>query len=245
MGKSARVKRLAMKDARWYMCTILHIVLSEASETSSTAYGPLTVSIIPENPEPRSEEFHKVEARRDPRPELGHLLDKGISNALYRLVTKCKKTASSPRHDETRGGEFNSIRGDGVLGHPEGNMGKERQESYAQLQGRASDRMITPTKGRVPGKPEAQSATGDNRPDVDADNGPSLDVGVNAGGRPATQSGRVQGAESVPLGRMTSNCPEIVRDDEMIDLDEVEYGMLLGVIERYWIWSESSEILTA
>lgn len=245
MGRpAARVKKLAMKDARWYMCTVLHIVFSETSETPSVAYAPLTVSITPEHPEAGEEEEEpsEVEAQRNTQTGASHILDQGISAALYRLVTRCKRTASISRHDETQTSKFTGIMGSDVLGQDEGSMGKEGQGPHVQPQGRVGDRRTvpnTPINQGKSGEHKAQSAIGDSSLDVGTDSAPAVGVGVNAGGRLTKGSRRAQGVESGPLGPTTRKRLEGLGDDEMIDLDEIEYGMLLGVIERYWVWSES------
>lgn len=236
---AARVKKLAMKDARWYMCTVLHIVFSETSETPSIAYAPLTVSITPGNTEAGEEEEapSEVEARRNTQARASHILDQEISAALYRLVTRCKRTSC---HDETQTSKFTGIMGSDVLGQDQGSMGKEGQGPHVEPQGRVGDRRTVPNTPIIEGKSgehKAQSAIGDSS--VGTNPAPAVGVGVNAGGRLTKGSRRAQGVESGPLFPTTSKRLEGLGDDEMIDLDEIEYGMLLGVIERYWVWSES------
>jgi hypothetical protein len=58
----------------------------------------------------------------------------------------------------------------------------------------------------------------------------------------AKGGGGAQGAISVPQASSTTGEGLVGQgDDGTIDLDEIEYGMLLGVVERYWVWSESQK----
>jgi hypothetical protein len=67
-----------------------------------------------------------------------------------------------------------------------------------------------------------------------------VEPSVSSGGPLGEGSDKGHDAISMPQCQVRTADPLEVRDGHgMIDLDEVSHEMLLGVIERYWVWSKS------
>ncbi|KAG6878339.1 hypothetical protein C0993_008517 [Termitomyces sp. T159_Od127] len=202
-----RVKRLAKKDSLWYLCTVLHVLLSEAS---SAAASPLeTVSV------------GRKDAQKEYTDNLqgARLLSEGILDALHRLITRCHRPLSS------------SVKSQELVDSDEqrGHAGSGLTLKHVCLQGGAGF--------------ASKTAGPRDRADANADSCVSL-LGENRGGDvdvviDATKRHR---NEDRSLDLLPQEAESHNGHDSKIELDEVSYGMLLGVLERYWIWSRSWEI---
>ena len=104
-----RVKKLAMKDTFWYLCTILHTLLSESSVLDSSPSLPDAARINHRDVEDQ-DEAGKVRAHGG----ADKLLKEGISDALLKLIQSCRKRVSSCCHGYlgTEGGIHYTLDGD-------------------------------------------------------------------------------------------------------------------------------------
>ena len=128
--RSWRVQKLATKDTLWYLCSILH-----------TLCGDFTVSNLSDShstTKPGSQDKEKSNAKR--RQHLKNaailtdddqLLREAVSHSVFRLVTRCKRTAltsvSHPNQLSRETGVARSDRGD--IWEGRGDKRTDRSES--------------------------------------------------------------------------------------------------------------------
>jgi hypothetical protein len=228
-GTTERVGKLATKDTFWYLCTVLHILLSESS--ASSAFQSVAARINHDNMEDEEE----AEAVRS-QGGAEQLLNDGISDTLLKLITRCRKRVSSCGHGYL--GTANGIHRaleidrdrekDATDSHVQGNDTDGRGKDDGQLLNEVD---IDDLGERI--QQEALHTTGT----VAAVNS-HIDRGAIAGGRLGSHEGH--DAISMPQCQAGTLDPlECHGGHDMIDLDEVSHEMLLGVIERYWVWSKS------
>ncbi|KAG5646913.1 hypothetical protein DXG03_001989 [Asterophora parasitica] len=233
-----RVRKLATKDSLWFLCTILHILFGETSIPASFASQPVAASIIPasRDDDKREEAVGAAVERQD--DTQGRLLSEGVSNALYRLITSCKPPRTSYQSTLTneRGIEgctaADRARGVRLEKHPAGTgqTGAEKAKIAAHDVREDGDGAI--------GRCGDGSGHDGQRFDVGVDT--DIDAGVNAAGQFKESGGSDQGARSVPQD--PDELSDVSPHDRTFELDEVGYGMLLGVMERYWVWSKTWEL---
>lgn len=237
--RSVRVKKLATKDSLWFLCTVLHTLLSESSSTTSCVPQPVTVSVTPGRERDVIEKGGdaELEWKDDIRGREERLLSEGVSDALIKLITRCKRPVSISLPHPTQARSF-PTNGHGIQGRwtsngADGASGLKKR----RLVGRGGD-----SDGR--GNPEmtddCEIADGDMGRDerhggqaggsIDVGGITALGVGGNAAGPLRGDNGRDHSEASVPQG--ASDLRDESRHDRPLELDEVSYGMLLAVMER-------------
>lgn len=194
-----RVKKLVTKDTFWYLCTILHILLSESSESAAS-----------KSVAARLNHGHVGIVRTQGGAE--QLLNEGISDALLKLITTCRKRVSSCCH-----GYFRAENGI----HSSLEVDRDREED-------AEDSHVQGSDTYQRGKHKAQLLN-------------EMDLGERIHEQEALHT--IDTNEAAMDGYVSAS-GRVVKDsegccDDMVDLDEVSHEMLLGVIERYWVWSTS------
>ncbi|KAG6814400.1 hypothetical protein H0H92_007403 [Tricholoma furcatifolium] len=234
-----RVKKLATKDSLWYLFTVLHILLGNSS-TSQNQNRPATFSVI-------FERKGEIEVQEGANPTDDHtedeasLLSKAISDSLLQLVTRCRRPSSSPLQPEisetTIEAQDTSPR----------SCRSPRRDSRSQASMRGE--LVERRKAGLPDDVDGDSGRDENcvpklRDGNDEATGAGADadadVDVNADGQRRKDSGNDRPESSVPPSALHDQpCPS---HSGRYQLDEVEYGMLLGVLERYWVWSKSWDI---
>lgn len=88
------VKKLANKDTFWYLCAVLHTLLSEFSALNSSPSLSIAARINHEN----VDDQEVAEGVRTQSGADSQLLYEGISDALLKLITTCRKRVSSCCH---------------------------------------------------------------------------------------------------------------------------------------------------
>ncbi|KAF8060917.1 hypothetical protein FPV67DRAFT_312854 [Lyophyllum atratum] len=243
-----RAKKLAMKDSLWFLCTVLHILFGESSSAGSLASQPMTVSIIPGRRDEHNSEGETGDAAVDRKVDVlqgksRRLLSEGVSDALVRLLTRCKRPALTTLH-QTQAQSF-----------PASELGIEGQQAANSADGADKEKRAIALRGNeewsnleVPFRVLGYGDKGRDEDRGDGHDGKRIDVGVeidveavvDAAGQLRQDSGSDQGGASLPQG--ASEVRDEFRHDKPFELDEVEYGMLLGVMERYWVWSKYWEL---
>ncbi|KAG5715173.1 hypothetical protein E4T56_gene3081 [Termitomyces sp. T112] len=204
-----RVKRLAKKDSLWYLCTVLHLLLCESSSVGASQ--PETVPVI-------SQGTCEKDALTD-NFQGARLLSKGISDALFQLVTRCNRPLPSSLQSQTSKVEIKTPRGRVEFEHTRSQGGLECVEECRTAGFRGWD------NGDIDRHENCVRMFKDNR-----NAGVQVDNSVDATGSDQPVGSASQGAKLYDHDHGSK-----------IELDEVGYGMLLGVLERYWVWSRSWE----
>ncbi|KAF5377274.1 hypothetical protein D9615_006441 [Tricholomella constricta] len=244
-----RVKKLATKDSFWYLCAVLHTLFGESSGAASLVSQSVTVSIIPGSRDGNDTEKEAgdavVERKDDAQGREERLLSEGVSDALFRLITRCKRPGSNPfqHQNKSTSTSVHGIEGRWTTASADraNDPSVERQTvPGVGLNGAERENAEAPSTHGAIGRDEARNNShADERFDVGVDI--DVEVGVNAAGQLREDVDSDQGALSVPQGILELS--DVYRHDGMFELDEVGYGMLLGVMERYWVWSKSWELL--
>lgn len=222
-----RVKKLATKDAFWYLCTILHILFSESSASDPSASRFVSTYINHE----------KVEGVRA-QGSVERLLNESISDALLKLITTCRTSVRHGYHKAEsrevydRDGEEAMEKGkhsNAWVHNPDGRELREDDNFEGEHLTESS------AIGRIHGHETLHDISTDGIDGVGVNS--HVHYGVGAGGSLSEGSGK--GHEVWQHRALTADPLEDCGSHDMIDLDEVNYEMLLGLIERYWAWSRT------
>ncbi|KAG6919471.1 hypothetical protein DXG01_005730 [Tephrocybe rancida] len=227
-----RVKKLATKDTLWYLCTILQVLCGKTCDDSAIASQPMTVPVASEG---RGKKKTRKEAGEMYEIQGGgaQLLSEGISDTLLQLITRMRPlsrlnsgTGIEAQREVARSGPT-----------PRGNADIQPCTISPTVEGRGKAGPRGAAHGDI-NRDESGSRMLPERTDVgtDADAG----ISVNAAGHPTGESGSDQCAGSVPQAINSRHHSR--HDHGVMILDDVGYGMLLGVLERYWVWSRSWEL---
>ncbi|GLB36631.1 hypothetical protein LshimejAT787_0309190 [Lyophyllum shimeji] len=252
--RSFRVKKLATKDSLWFLCTVLHTLFCEPSSMASSAAQAATSSVIrgrkgvtldDEGGSAALERRDVIQGREE------RLLSEGVSDALVNLIARCKRPASRSSQDTTQTRSFPAD-GHGTEGPWTTNLADGiSAPEHRRLAGRGGgepgqDLEMTGIREIADGDMGRDEDCGGNRGHA----GRSIDVGVVAdadvgdiAAGPLARKGRDQAVASLPQN--ASNSRDEFCYDQPLELDEVDYGMLLGVMERYWIWSKLSNMMAS
>ncbi|KAG6841546.1 hypothetical protein C0991_009911 [Blastosporella zonata] len=230
--KIERAKKLAQKDSLWYLCTVLHLLFGESTESVGVASQPVTVSLIFKA---RFEKNNGTEAGDEVENDIqgggARLLSEGISNTLLQLISRCTRPSSSSSQ-LPKSGDMETQRT--RTASPRNNT-----RSHSGVESTTEGRGNVGPRGTAHGDTGRRECGGRMRADVGVD--VDADVCVNAAGQRRDDSGSDQFPGSVPQEPNSSDQPSPDHDGRII-LDEVGYGMLLGVLERYWVWTKSWEL---
>ncbi|KAG5638190.1 hypothetical protein H0H81_001392, partial [Sphagnurus paluster] len=209
-----RVKKLARKDSLWFLCSVLHVLLGDLSGT---------VSVAPQSAKP-SIKLTRIG---------GDGIDDGTNGAAVGRKTCLDETEGRLLSEGVSKAFFRLI----TRCKRSGSNSFEHQSQFTQTSGsgvedipailglhRENVLIVEETPSGIPqdsGRDIAASTTGS----TDADNH-EFDA-------------TVQFRTGAHRGSSGGNAPS---DDTIFDLDDVGYGMLLGVMERYWSWNNSWEL---
>ncbi|RDB29385.1 hypothetical protein Hypma_015002 [Hypsizygus marmoreus] len=231
-------ERFATKDTLWYLCTILHALFSGPASNVSTASTNVSKCVDGTDVENIAPE---AERERDALGGDERLLNEGIAEALLSLVTRCKRTASSSQKRQTQTQGI-AEPGQREMGSARGALEAQGWRRAGQGHGHDGTRVGEASmNGESHG--DAWSGGRDALKDLAIDVGDKeLGVGVSAAGLAYKDSGREDMAASMPQCQGTPGLRDDYRNDGSFELDEVGYGMLLGTIERYWVWSRCLEL---
>jgi len=211
--RSRRVKRLAAKDTLWYLCSILHTLcgdfaVSNLSDSHSTSKP---------GSEEQDEQKTNTERRHQTRNAARFLTDDdqllrgAVSHSVFRLVTRCKRTAlNSVLHPyqimET--GVARSDRGDADRWKGRDGRGTDPGESGAHGD------LVRETLTLISLTNRGITTAGQRLADDDS------------------------GSSSPKASSPSEEGQKWSDNDKKFELDSAAYGMLLGAIERYWHWSQ-------
>ncbi|KAG6828363.1 hypothetical protein H0H87_002311, partial [Tephrocybe sp. NHM501043] len=216
--QSDRVKQLALKDSLWYLCTVLHLLFEDWHEKSN-----------------RKDDHDVSGLDNDIMGKGARLLSEKVSDTLIQLISRCTRVSSNSLKPSKFGGE------------------SEAQHERSQFRPRSSSRSYQSVEAVVEERGKARSHDGATDGDAGReDSGGRMvtekgdvcadaDIDVSVAGRWKGGNCSDQRADSAPQSSKLRDEPRQDHCGEIV-LDDVGYAMLLGVLERYWVWSGSWDL---
>lgn len=209
-NRNDRIRKLARKDAVWYLCTILHVLFENAyfpSETTESAVFPTATDLGPIASLPSS--------KTNPR-----------NSSLEPTPSNVSSLGGYP---SPAGSHKESIVGN----HPENPLTSDRHMDVSETEANASSLsllraglldsfdalLVLVTKCRPSDSPPSSWSAVPKRSDIDI------------GNRVSARDERVGTADVENSGNQ-GNIPTVVNTRS--HMDELEYELVLGVVERYW-----------
>lgn len=217
------VKRLAAKDTLWYLCTLLHVlsgdnVLSDSEGNDAVDNGRelgRSVNAQPSHPAPSL-----AEGTRIAHEETTKSFRKAIEIALLELVVKCQKSMEA-----TPVRRYREVGQDAVVLTERNDLFPAPNVAGSPTQGKDvyADEFKVPIGSHPQRRPSQRSGSRAG----DCLSGEELEKGCRSSGRwPQVMTSEGRNRVDLPIVGHSKNpvrCP----------VDEMGYGMILGVVERY------------